>query len=553
MNDEISLKDRLLGIGTEVGTGIGTDVATSGLLAGGPFGWLAYAGINFGSGAYTNYLVQKHLYGQDNVNWGEILASGAMGMIPFMDVKVGKLAGLVGKTGTVQRGIVGGALTGLGGEQLRVGIDEQRFLNPLEAAISVGVGGGLGGGLTRLTQRRNLIPEFDPTGNQIKTDAVTQVSQKLGVDPEVALQQQGLKHRMMKHNDGLGSEDIPDRQLDIEFFDEQVLINKYQEMVVTDPTDPNYGSLVSDVTAAAEIYGKPARAFFNLSRRSRTGRLFDLKTGKFSLEELKRRYPSDADKDFRREVQALAADERFGKGTFNRVRAEQLEDWILGIEDIAQHVNPKEFETHHIRSIRHVGALIDGMTRRQRAEFNQIMLKSMFTVGNNPENLILLNKKAHKRLHDRLNEEIGKYADKFINPDITYTFDEKVEIAKEMGAIINKLTKNAYEEVADFMVEKYTIASPSARMAAEIDIAELEARIDFVLDQYFKYLNQDGLGVIQSRIKDLDYETEVRQVQQDTPPPDLRRWRLGRGRGKKTLERIKRNEELYGTQLKLDM
>ena len=122
-----------------------------------------------------------------------------------------------------------------------------------------------------------------------------------------------------------------------------------------------------------------------------------------------------------------------------------------------------------------------------------------------------------------------------------------------MGAIINKLTKNAYEEVADFMVEKYTIASPSARMAAEIDIAELEARIDFVLDQYFKYLNQDGLGVIQIRIKDLDYETEVRQVQQDTPPPDLRRWRLGRGRGKKTLERIKRNEELYGTQLKLDM
>ena len=206
MNDEISLKDRLLGIGTEVGTGIGTDVATSGLLAGGPFGWLAYAGINFGSGAYTNYLVQKHLYGQDNVNWGEILASGAMGMIPFMDVKVGKLAGLVGKTGTVQRGIVGGALTGLGGEQLRVGIDEQRFLNPLEAAISVGVGGGLGGGLTRLTQRRNLIPEFDPTGNQIKTDAVTQVSQKLGIDPEIALQQQGLKLRMMKHNDGLGSE-----------------------------------------------------------------------------------------------------------------------------------------------------------------------------------------------------------------------------------------------------------------------------------------------------------------------------------------------------------
>jgi len=169
MNDEVSLKDRLLGIGTEVGTGIGTDVATSGLLVGGPLGWLAYAGINFGSGAYTNYLVQKHLYGQDNVNWGEILASGAMGMIPFMDLKAGKLARLVGKTGTVQRGIVGGALVGLGGEQLRVGIDEQRFLNPLEAAISIGVGGGLGGGFTAAGQQ---------VGKQVNKQLDTKVFQE---------------------------------------------------------------------------------------------------------------------------------------------------------------------------------------------------------------------------------------------------------------------------------------------------------------------------------------------------------------------------------------
>ena len=58
---------------------------------------------------------------------------------------------------------------------------------------------------------------------------------------------------------------------------------------------------------------------------------------------------------------------------------------------------------------------------------------------------------------------------------------------------------------------------------------------------------------MQSRIKDLDYETEVRQVQQDTEPPDRRRWRLKRGKGKKTLERIKKFEELYGKQLKLDI
>jgi hypothetical protein len=339
---------------------------------------------------------------------------------------------------------------------------------------------------------------------------------------------------------------------------DDALMERYKEITnpdsrVTDIEDRNYGTLISDATAATEEYGKPARAFFNLSKVSRTGRIFDLRTGKLSLKELKRRYPKDSDADFRREVQALAADERYGIGTFKRIRGEQLEDWIKGIEDIAPHINTKEFETHHIRSIRHVGALLDGMTRKQRAKFNNVMLKKMFYVGNNPKNLILLNEVAHDRLHTKLNNEIGKYAQKYIDPDVIYTFEEKIEIAEKMGEIINRLTFEAYEEVADFMAEKFTIASPSARMAADIDIAELEARIDFVLDEYFRYLNKDKWPTIQRRLKDLDYETEVRQVKQDTEPPDRRLWRLGRGPGKKTLERIKKFEELYGKQLKLDI
>ena len=61
MNDEekVSLKNRLLGISAEVGGGIATDVATSGLLFGGPVGVAAYIATNFGQGAYTNYLVQN--------------------------------------------------------------------------------------------------------------------------------------------------------------------------------------------------------------------------------------------------------------------------------------------------------------------------------------------------------------------------------------------------------------------------------------------------------------------------------------------------------------
>ena len=155
MNEEeqkVELKNRLLGIGAEVGGGVGTDFLTAGLLnpltlaKTGGLSALAYGAINFGQGAYTNYLVQKYLYGEDKINWGEVIASGGMGAIPFMNIGASKgAAKIVGRANSFQRGVVGGGLTSLAGEQTRVGIDEQRFLNPIEAVTAVGVGGAVGG------------------------------------------------------------------------------------------------------------------------------------------------------------------------------------------------------------------------------------------------------------------------------------------------------------------------------------------------------------------------------------------------------------------------
>jgi len=166
MNEEeqkVELKNRLLGIGTEVGGGIATDFATAALLnpltlaKTGGLSALAYGAINFGQGAYTNYLVQKHLYGNDEINWGEVIASGGMGAIPFMNIGASKgVSKVVGQAGSIKRGLVGGGLTGLVGEQTRVGIDEQRFLSPIEAATSFGVGGAVGGGLTTAGRQINI-------------------------------------------------------------------------------------------------------------------------------------------------------------------------------------------------------------------------------------------------------------------------------------------------------------------------------------------------------------------------------------------------------------
>ena len=192
---EPTLKQRLLGTGVEVGTGVGTDLLTAGLLnpasiaSSKGLSILAYAGINGFQGAYTNYLVQKNLYGADNVNWGEILSSGFLSAIPFMNLKAGKnVTNIIGDANTVRRGIAGGVGLGLAGEQLRVGIDEQRLLNPTEALLSAGIGGTLGGGITQLSKLKkkpNVVPQFDSTG---ATD-------------DLMRQQAGLKMRLLKSID----------------------------------------------------------------------------------------------------------------------------------------------------------------------------------------------------------------------------------------------------------------------------------------------------------------------------------------------------------------
>ena len=164
MNEEeqkVELKNRLLGIGAEVGGGVGFDFVTAGLLnpltlaKTGGLSALAYGALNFGQGAYTNYLVQKYLYGEDEINWGEVIASGGMGAIPFMNIGASKgVSKVVGQAGTIKRGLVGGGLMGVAGEQARVGIDEERFLSPIEAATAFGVGGAVGG--TTQTIRRQI-------------------------------------------------------------------------------------------------------------------------------------------------------------------------------------------------------------------------------------------------------------------------------------------------------------------------------------------------------------------------------------------------------------
>ena len=139
----------------EIAAGLATDKATSFLLNPlfGPKGIALYGLANFASGAVANAIAQR-LRGDTSFSLGEVLSSGAAGIIPGTQLKAGKAfqgvkTGL-GKAGSLKRAAVVGGLTGVGAEQIRVGIDEGRFLTAQEALLGGAVGGTVSVGMQSL-------------------------------------------------------------------------------------------------------------------------------------------------------------------------------------------------------------------------------------------------------------------------------------------------------------------------------------------------------------------------------------------------------------------
>ena len=144
------------GVGFEIAAGLATDIATKPLLALPPL----YALANFVSGAAANLIAQK-LRGETKLSLGEILGSGAVGIIPGSQIKTGKtLSKIVGEAASGQRVLVSGAAQGIGGEAIRIGIDEQRLLTAKEAAFAGGTGGLVSRGFMEILNARKPALDY---------------------------------------------------------------------------------------------------------------------------------------------------------------------------------------------------------------------------------------------------------------------------------------------------------------------------------------------------------------------------------------------------------
>ena len=381
---------------------------------------------------------------------------------------------------------------------------------------------------------------------------------------------------------------------DVGSNEDSELMRRYKEInnpdsYITDKSDPDYGRLKSEVFAEREeisrrqeierqrnliieakgdnllsmltndelqkVFPKSYRSFYNKLKPDKKGRFVDLRR-KFNIKKIREMYPGDENEDFRRTVFALAADPRFAQTTFTKTRKNLIGEWLEGLDDIQERVfaetqNTKTLEAHHINSIRHVASLFDGLDFNERIILRNRLLENMFPVGNNPDNLVLLNDKIHDEIHRQLDTQIGKFAEKFIDENKRYTIEQSLDIAKRMGTVVNQITQEAYDSMAEYMAQKFEEQSPSAKMAADMSINEVKPILESVLDEYRDFANRKAEESLRRAMEDLP------QTQEGVLPVDLedqpasKPTRLTRGKGKKTIERQRELEEKYGKQLEL--
>ena len=134
------------GLATEVGAGLALDAKTQWMLGAGPIGWAGYILANAAGGATANIAAQK-LRGEEEINWGEVISSGALGIIPFTSLRFGKKATkLLGRPGTFKRAALGGAGMGAGDRFIQSGYNEGELPSAGEVATGALAGGAFGGG-----------------------------------------------------------------------------------------------------------------------------------------------------------------------------------------------------------------------------------------------------------------------------------------------------------------------------------------------------------------------------------------------------------------------
>ena len=203
-------------------------------------------------------------------------------------------------------------------------------------------------------------------------------------------------------------------------------------------------------------------------------------------------------KHYRKVLKMGISNPDYSLQSFKNTRRALVEEFLFGLEHLG--LDPNKIEAHHIASLRQVASLFEGLDRNEFSEMLGLIYDQGIFTGNDPRNLIAIQKKGHYNkkdnpniyaVHTYLNEKLGLYGEKIVGDFGVEVRDlspqERIPYIKKFAAVVKGSQPIIDKAIRDVLDLDHLEDSPEAAAIAALDISEYEAElIKEKVDDYLK-------------------------------------------------------------------
>jgi len=342
-------------------------------------------------------------------------------------------------------------------------------------------------------------PEYDevnrrenwagPLIKDISTDVLSQIA--IGKVP-----QKSLVPKLPPRSDGGRMINITPQKAN-QIIDD-IVINRTDKIIPKYSSGPivqtNEGTMYRPVPGTMQSTFESMRKRKGESESQFSNRYFDAKFQKIGLNEdailsLKNMLDAkDVTQRQRRELKTGISNPNYSMKTYKQTRQILVDEFLNGLEFLG--LSPKDIEAHHIAGLRQTASLFEGLQRSEFPEMLQLIYDEGLTTGNDPRNLMAIQKKAHYNkkdnpnitaVHTYLTKELGLYGQKIVGDfgvDIRdLSPQERIPYIKKFAAVVKGSYPVAEKAIRAVLDENVMDASPEALVDASLDIDKSQVKI----------------------------------------------------------------------------
>ena len=219
----------------------------------------------------------------------------------------------------------------------------------------------------------------------------------------------------------------------------------------------------------------------------------------------------------RRNIKMGISNPDYSPRSYTETRIILAEEFLDGLEFLG--LDDTQIEAHHIASLRHVTSLFIGLPRSQFRDMLKEIYNAGIPTGNDPRNLIAIQKKAHVNkkdnpniyaVHTYLNEQLGLYGEKLVGDYGSKIKNLSIEERKPLIRRFANIVKGSYpvaeKAIRAVLDENVMDDSPEALVDATLDIDTSQLNfVKAIIDEYIELkVTQPNLAALIDSITSTD-------------------------------------------------